>query len=125
MPPNMGALRPTFRICKYPLPHLTKAMPLPTLIHFQLANKNRNHPQSNAFLWEILGKGAIGSVRPACVFRGLTIQLITFRTSCSQPAWSLFCYKPEVNRFYSSYKSVTKATVLISIINIHNSSSPA
>lgn len=71
------------------------------------------------------GRGAIRSVPPACVFPGLTIQLITFRTSCSQPAWSLFCYKSEVNRFYSSYKSVTKATVLISIINIHNSSSPA
>lgn len=71
------------------------------------------------------GKGAIRSAPPRCIFLGLTIQLITLRTPCPKPAWSLFCYKPEVNRFYSSYKSVTKATVLISIINIHNSSSPA
>lgn len=125
MPPYTGALLLTFMICKYPIPHLTEAMPLLTSIHSQLANKNRNHPQSNVSLWEILGKGAVGSVPPACIFPGLTIQLITFGTSCSQPAWSLFCYKPEVNRFYSSYKSVTKATVLISVINIHNSSSPA
>lgn len=66
------------------------------------------------------GRGATGSVYPVCIFLGLTL-----RTPCSQPAWSLLCYKPEVNRFYSSYKPVTKATVLISIINIHNSSSPA
>lgn len=36
-----------------------------------------------------------------------------------------FCYNLEANRFYSSYKAVTKATVLISVIKIHNSSSPA
>lgn len=125
MPPNVGAFHLIFMICKYPLPHLTEVMPRPTSIYFQPASKSRNHPQSNVFLREILGKGAIRSVPPACVFPGLTIQLITFRTSCSQPAWSLFCYKSEVNRFYSSFKSVTKATVLISIINIHNSSSPA
>ena len=64
------------------------------------------------------GRGVIGSVCPVCILLGLTL-----RTPCSQPAWSLFCYKPEVNRFYSSYKPVTKVTVLISIINIHNSSS--
>lgn len=125
MPSNVGALRLILMSYKYSIPHLTKAIPLPTSAHFQLANNDRNHPQNNVSLWEILGKGAIGSVPPVCLFPGLTIQLITFRTSCSQPAWSLLCYKPEVNRFYSSYKSVTKATVLISIINIHNSSSPA
>lgn len=120
MPPNMGALL-TFMTCKYSLSQLIEAVPLLTSIHIQPANMNRNHPQSNVSLWETLGK----RVQQGQCLPGLTIQLITFRTSCSRPACSLFCYKPEVNRFYSSYKSVTKATVLISIINIHNSSSPA
>lgn len=98
-------------------PSHLQAKPLPTSIHSQLANETRNHPSR--------GRGAIGSVLLTRIFLGLIIQLVTLRTPCSQPAWSLFCYKPEVNRFYSSYKSVTKATVLISIINIHNSSTPA
>lgn len=122
---------PTFVICKplwfVNILYLTivKTKPLPTSIHSQLAKKNKNHPQRNVSLWEILGKGC-NRVSPSSVHFPWTCNtFVTLRTPCSQPAWCLFCYRSEVNRFYSSYKPVTKATVLISIINIHNSSSPA
>lgn len=110
----MGTLL-TFLIRKWPLPHLTTNQTSANLNSFSIGKWNQKPPS-----W---GRGAIGSVLLTRI--GLITQLVTLRTPCSQPAWSLFCYKPEVNRFYSSYKSVTKATVLISIINIHNSSTPA
>lgn len=69
-------------------------------------------------------KGCHRSAPAGCIFLELTIQLITLRTPCPQIHLVFFCYGSEINRFYSSYKSVTKATVLMSIINIPNSSSP-
>ena len=100
----------------YPTTLNTK--PLPTLIILNWQKRTETITRVMLPSGKFRGRGVIGSVSPVCILLGLIL-----RTPCSQPAWSLFCYKPEVNRFYSSYKPVTKVTVLISIINIHNSSS--
>lgn len=124
VPHNTDAPLLTRMIWKQPLPHLAESRACANL-NPTTGKQGENHPQRNTSLWETLGKRCHRVSPPGLLLLGLTIQFLTLRTPCSQPAWSLFCYKREVNRFYSSYKSVTKATVLISIINIHNSSNPA
>lgn len=111
-------------ICKHPLPHLTKSQAFANLNSFQLASKNRNYPQGSFPLGNP-GEGVQqGHSFPHVFSLDLQYSLLHFEHHVLNQL-GLFCYKPEVNRFYSSSKSVTRDTAMISLINIHNSSSPA
>lgn len=70
-------------------------------------------------------RGVVRSAPPGFVFSWTQPTAYYSENMMSPINLVSFCYNPEANRFYSSYKAVTKATVLISVIKIHNSSSPA